>query len=249
MSEGGWIWLAVIAGAIIWVLRSMRGARAPYVTREAPPPPVTSKRQMAPEELEVERARHAFEETDRARGEAQRQHHRDTEAVRTKLERAREYVRKSGLDQALPTVWEEIEHWGTWVNMPDEWSPPDGVTEIRGGEGSDESYVSWKWHGHVYRMQFRRRRSYTPDGDLEFAEIDLIVDGEPAITLDCTKDGYETWEQWRGSDVKQLRVGPWMSDIIRFAGHLKLTSERQTWQFFAEADEQRARRIDLGDDT
>lgn len=109
-------------------------------------------------------------------------------AARERVERARKYAVDSGLDKAVPGLWQKVEHWGSWAGMPDRWQPPEGVADVGGGGDREDRFASWSWGGRHYRVGLKRRPNYTPDGDLEFGDIDLAI-----------------------------KVGPWMADLIRYA--------------------------------
>jgi hypothetical protein len=131
--------------------------------------------------------------------------------------------------------------------MPDRWQPPEGVTNVGGGGNRDDRFSCWSWDGRDFRVGLKRRPNYTPDGSYEFGDISVAVDGEERLTLACTRSGNDSWEEWRMAAVDMLKVGPWMSDLIRCAGHIRLASDRSSWRTFAKTDEERASRIDLGE--
>lgn len=245
MSSESWLILIVGAGIAAWLFWPWGKPKVPRVTHEARPAPTKTKREMTPDELEVERARQAFEQNDRDR--ARHEHAQENAAARERVERARKYAVDSGLDRAVPGLWQKVEHWGTWAGMPDRWQPPDDVTGVGGGGDRNDSFASWSWGGRHYRIGLKRRRNYAPDGDMEFGDIEVAVDDEPVLVLACTRSGYESWEEWRMAAVDMLKAGPWMADLVRCAGHIRLATDRQTWRTFAKTDQERASRIDLGD--
>ncbi|MEH3099822.1 hypothetical protein [Sphingomonas adhaesiva] len=247
MSDDSLVILVVGIGIAAWLFWPRGKAKVPRVTPEAPRRPTKPKREMTPDELEVERARRAFEQNDRDRDVARHEHTQENAAARERVERARKYAIDSGLDKVVPALWQKVEHWGSWVGMPDRWQPPEGVTDIGGGGGRDDRFATWSWGGRHYRIGLRRRPNYMPDGDAEFGYIDVAVDGEAVLTLACTRSGYESWEEWRMAAVDMLKVGSWMADLVRCAGHIRLVADRQTWRTFAKTDQERASRIDLGD--
>lgn len=91
----------------------------PRVTHEAPPRPIKSKREMTPDELEVERGRESFEQNDRDRDLARHEHTLENTTARERVELARKYAGDSGLDRAVPSLWPKVEHRETWAVMPD----------------------------------------------------------------------------------------------------------------------------------
>jgi hypothetical protein len=202
---------------------------------------------MTLDELEVERARHAFEQNDRDRDLARHDHDQENAAARESVERAKKYAVNSGLSKAVPSLWQQVEHWGSWVVMPDRWQPPEGVTDVDGGGDREHRFASWSWGERQYRIGLKRRPNYGPDGAMEFGDIDVVVDGETVLVLACTRSGYESWEEWRMAAVDMLKVGPWMADLVRCAGYIRLVTDQSSWRAFAKTDQERARRMDLGD--
>lgn len=208
MSDDSWVVLIIGVGIAAWLFWPKGRPKVPRVTHEAPPRPIKPKREMSPEELEVERARQAFEQNDRDRDLARHEHAQENAAARERVERARKYAVDSGLDKAVPGLWQRVEHWGTWAGMPDRWQPPEGVSDIGGGGDCEDRFASFAWGSRHYRIGLRRRPNYTPDGDLKLGDLDVAVDGELVLTLACTRSGNESWQEWRMAAVDMLEVGP-----------------------------------------
>lgn len=243
-------WLVVIVGAAVaaWLFWPKGKPEVPRVTHEAPPRPTKTRREMTADELEVERARQAAEQNDRDRDQARHDHAQENAEARDRVERARQYAKDSGLDKAVPSLWQHVQHWGSWVTMPDRWQTPEAVTDVGGGGASDHRFTSFSWGDRHYRISLDQRGNHTPDRDMRFGDITLAVDGEQVLVLACTQLGCEHWEEWRMAAVDMIKVGPWMADFVRCAGHIRLTSDKKTWRTFAQTDQDRAQRINLGED-
>jgi hypothetical protein len=69
----------------------------------------------------------------RAEEEQYKDHRASTAEAELRIKAASDFVKSSGLDRALVTIWDEIEHWHAWSKRPDfdKYSVP-GVTNVSG---------------------------------------------------------------------------------------------------------------------
>lgn len=198
------------------------------------------------EEQHVADAKRVREQIDEEEHTAWERHQDSLKDVREKLSRARKYMSDTGLDRLIPEVWQTVEHWASWGAMPDRWSAPDGVHGIAGEGGFKDRWVAWIWNDHRYRMHFVERHNYLPDDYDRLSQIDLEVDEESVCSVSCSQ-GPEAYELWRYADVEALKVGPWMSEFIRMAGHLHAQNEASTRELFSGMDREKAGRLNFGD--
>lgn len=199
-----------------------------------------------PEDLEVARAKRARQKIEEDEQATIRQHHQSMEGARQKIARATAYLKETGLDRSIPDVWETVECWPSWVELPDQWSPPKGVSDIAGDDDIDVSWVSWAWQGRDYKIRFVRKTNYLPDDNDRLADMTLEVDSEAVCTIGCSK-GLESYDSWRFWTVEALKVGPWMADFVSMAGYLRDDRDASTRRLFSESDQDRASRIDFGE--
>lgn len=207
----------------------------------------TSVRENQTEKTHVDAAKQAKSRVDRDLQMSEKEHHKALEEVREKVARGRRYVVDSGLNHVVPSVWRTVQHWASWVTMPDQWTAPDGITEIAGSRDEDVTWVSWKWRSQTYKMTLTQKRNYMPDDYSSLALIGLEVGGKPVVSLDCVLDPEGDYDGWRFSSVHSLSVGSWMSDFITMDGELRTHEEQKTRGFFAQIERDRAGRMDLGD--
>lgn len=239
------LWIALGVAVAVWLFWPRSNTKAVEQSARSPSEP-DEQPTSDPHELEVAKARHAREQIEEEEEASIQRHHESMEGVRQKLARARKYMCDTGLDRAIPEVWDMVHYWPSWVDRPDQWTPPEGVTEITGGGEMKESWAAWRWHDHHYKMSFAERNNYIPDDYDRLGEISLDVDGEAVCTMDCSQ-GMEDYGGWRFTGVEALKVGPWMSEFVRMAGYLRAEQSASTRQTFSEMDRERASRIDLGD--
>jgi hypothetical protein len=244
MTESLWIILALIIGGV-WLFwpRSKTSTSEPIVETTEPAP---TRKEIDAANAEIEKARKTHEQMVRDDRDALKRHHESLESDRQKLARAQEYLEETGLDRSIPDVWETVQYWPSWVNMPDRWTPPEGITDIKGSSQSKEASVEWQWKGHHYDIHFIERYNYAPEDDDRLGEIAVSVDGETVCGINCAI-GTESYDSWRCSGVEALKVGPWMSEFVALAGYLHAASEASSRKTFGDFERERAKRIDLGD--
>jgi len=242
MSDTFWIGLVIIGAIWFFWPRSKAGM----------PESLTDAAESAPDRKEAKEEQQAIANARRAREQAEqderlalKRQHKSMEAVRDKLERAKKYMNETGLDRAIPEVWEMANYWPHWVKLPDKWTPPDGVTDIHGGGDMKDARVEFRWDNHHYSMHFVEKFNYLPDDDEQLGEITLAIDGEAVCTIGCAQ-GFETYDSWRFSGVEALKVGPWMSDFVALASHLRSHQGASIQKTLDDIERDRASRIDLG---
>ena len=245
MSDVAWLILLVVVALGAWLFWP-RQPKIRRVSFEAPRAPTKLKSDMTPDEQEVERARRAFEQNDRDRDLARHEHEQATADARGRIERARKYMHDSGLDRIVPALWDQVQHWGSWAAMPDRWTAPSGVTNITGSSEREHPFTAWSWEGRAYRIELQRSPNYT-SGYASFGTIHLAVDGEPVLALPCSENDDTYSRNWRTTGVDMLKVGPWMADVIRCAGHIRLSTEQEALRRVARMNQEQASRIDFGE--
>lgn len=168
------------------------------------------------------------------------------ESIRKKLEKARKYMEETGLDRSIPAVWEMVRYWPHWVKLPDRWTPPEGVTAIAGSGDRKDEHAEFEWKNRSYAMHFVEKHNYVPDDYDRLGEITLTIDGLSVCTIRCSH-GIESYDDWRFTGVEALKVGPWMTDFVALASHLRSEQEATSRKFFSDIERERADRIDLGE--
>jgi hypothetical protein len=244
MSDGWWILLG-LAGAA-WLFWPRRKQAPQTVTSNDTGRSALPSEPPNDEERHVQEARLADEQIRKDEQAAWDQHQRSLEDVRAKLSRARKCLSDSGVDRLVPEVWETVEHWASWVSMPDRWTPPEGVHGITGGGDDKDRWVAWIWSDRRYRLHFVEKQNYLPDDSDRLSQIDLEVDEEPVCSISCSQ-GPESYESWRYTDVEALTVGSWMPEFVRMAGQLRAEKEASSRKFFSDFDREKAARLNLGD--
>jgi len=130
------------------------------------------------EDREIVRAKAAASrvaEQERATSAA---HEKEQKSVRDKIARARKIIEEAGLDHALPSLWDRVQYWGSWSQMPDRWTAPAGISDISGSKEDGTEHVRWSWQGNEFELIHRKKHNYTPDGDYDPAELGLSYNGQ-----------------------------------------------------------------------
>lgn len=179
-----------------------------------------------------------------------------TEA-RIKIEAARTIFREGRLGYALGRcIPEHIKHWHAWIKREDFLSWVGfNATEIvanmnkekSGSRTTEVSNISFNFNGSDYELVLRELgRSYVPDSTTDYGEIELLYEGSVVTKIDIVCEFSGEFSTWKYRDVKALKVGPWMKDILEIATQIETSEQNRRSNFMDELTIETARNIDLG---
>ena len=169
---------------------------------------------LSMQEREAEQARKVGHRLDGARNLAS-----ETELERNRLALAKAvkaalWVTDARLNIAVPELLKMAQLWvGKSVARAETWTAPKGVTEIEGLDDVEAPWASWSFDGHHWRIDAEWRPSALPaeiEGDV--GSFKVMVDRQ--LVLDMTISNKDPQVIW----VDALTVGPWVSQLLAFAG-------------------------------
>lgn len=234
--------LVGIVSCFFFFARPGRAAKIEPVT--IAPTTVTKPIELSPEERLIAEAREAFLEGADARATAYAEHKASLASAQSTVHEADKFVRESGLDVAIPWAWEHMQFWPGWQEMPDRWTPPVALDAL---SGASRDEVRWTWQGHTFAMLFRKWPSHGfTDDTFEYGTITVESAGGVVAAITARRDFSKDYSRWHFGGVDALKVGPWITDFIRFYQLARLAHESHGYAREAEAVRARAARIDLG---
>jgi hypothetical protein len=202
----------------------------------SPPPPPKA---LTAEEKEIGRARDIGTQLDGARDRASQAEVERNKLALAKAVKAALWVTEARLNFAVPGLLETAQLWtGKSKAQGKKWTPPEGVTEIEGSADAKSPWAAWNWNGRHWRLEAQWRPSLL----LEEIEEDIgackvFVDHE--VVLDMTISSKDLTVMW----IDALTVGPWVSDLLAFAGEEKSTAVARTSARSARQHQERADNI------
>lgn len=191
------------------------------------------------EEEEAGRARDIGNQLDGARDRAS-----DIEVERNKLALAKAvkaalWVTESRLNEAVPDLLKLAQRWMGQSKRKDKgWKAPEGVTQIDGHDDPNSPWASWNFDDHHWRIEGQWRPSVLPEEIKEdIGTCKVFVDGK--IMLDMTISSLDRQVMW----IDALTVGPWVSDLLTFAGVQSSAAEARSSERSARENQDRADKI------
>ena len=148
-------------------------------------------------------------------------------------EKARDLVRKSGVDSAACDILGLIQYWPN-VREANNGQPPlpfgamnEGRMPAQRRGERDGRWVSWLWNGIAYRMELRMSpdNSSVFEDDLNIGDLRLWVDGEAVMHLNVLKRAEVQHDRWTPFAVSALRPGSWMLRLNELAACLRIANE------------------------
>jgi hypothetical protein len=175
-----------------------------------PDPP----RRLSPEQREAERAKNIGTQLDGARDRAS-----IVEVDRNKLALAKGvkaalWVTEARLNLVVPELLKMAQLWtGKSKTRGQEWTAPEGVTDIEGFDDLRAPWAAWTSNGHHWRIEAQWRPSILPEEiEEDVGTCKVLVDHQ--VVLDMTISSKDPQVLW----IDALTVGPWVSELLAFAG-------------------------------
>jgi hypothetical protein len=184
-----------------------------FIARWSRSEPVRPK-SLSPQEREAEHAKQVGTELDGARDRAS-----VVEVERNRLALARAvkaalWVTEARLNLAIPELLKMAQLWtGKSTTRGAAWTAPKGVTDIEGLDDPEAPWAAWSFGDHHWRIEAQWRPSALPDeieGDV--GSFKVLLDRQ--LVLDMTISSRDPELLW----VDALTVGPWVSELLAFAG-------------------------------
>jgi len=173
-----------------------------------------SPKSRSPEEREADRAKDIGTQLDGARDRASVAEVERNKLALAKAVKAALWVTDARLNLAVPELLEMAQLWvGKSKVRGEQWTPPKGVTDIEGLDDANDPWASWSFDGHHWRLDAAWRPSALPEeieGDV--GTFKGTVDRQ--LVLDMTISAKDPQLLW----VDALTVGPWVSELLAFAG-------------------------------
>ncbi len=131
-----------------------------------------------------------------------------------KAVRAALWVTEARLNFAVPELLKIAQLWVGQSNAGgNKWEPPAGVTKIEGEDDAKSPWAAWNFNDHHWRIEAQRDPTILPqDVEKDVGTCKVMVDGD--VVLDMTLSNKDREVMW----IDALTVGPWVSDILSFAG-------------------------------
>jgi hypothetical protein len=171
-------------------------------------------KRLSPQDREAERAKDIGTQLDGARDRASVVETERNRLALAKAVKAALWVTDARLNLAVPELLKMAQLWvGKSKVRGEGWTPPKGVTDIEGLDDARAPWASWSFDNHHWRIEGLWRPSALPEeieGDV--GTFKVLVDRQ--LVLDMTISSTDPELLW----VDALTVGPWVSELLAFAG-------------------------------
>lgn len=174
-------------------------------------------------------------------------------ADKIKVNKAQEFIRNTKLDSAIRTILRETWHYGAWSKRPDfsNYSKLP-VTDVSGAEvrkesGDEHRETRFTFNGRQYRFLFTKHRNYGPDGNLNFADIEVFCGEDLVLGFALTQDitSRTDYHEWRTGGLTALQMGPWLGDLSEMHRMIESTQSKGINDTLDKITRERAARIKL----
>lgn len=233
---------------------SKSGTQNPGPTAAEPPP---QRPRRDPLDEAAESLAQSLSEYERAAWEASKDKpDTELEEGRRKLQAARKVVEDGRLGFALGRcIPEHIKYWASWSKREDfqKWVGFD-ATEIDAREVAEKGRsrdiktltVDFVFQERPYRIVLRDLGMSSAPGDYcNFGDIELWVNGERTAHFDLIDDNGE-YPHWRFLEVRGLRVGPWIRDVLDISTQIEANDRRRRDEYSDNRAREAGKNIDLG---
>jgi hypothetical protein len=220
--------LLIVATALVTLL----------VARWARSEPDRPKSQSS-EEREAGRAKDIGTGLDDARDRASVVEVERNRLALAKAVKAALWVTDARLNVAVPELLKMAQRWvGKSKVRGKQWKPPSGVTDIEGQDDSRAPWAAWSFKDHHWRIEAEWGPSIVPEEiEEDIGTCKVVVDGE--VVLDMTISSKTHQVMW----IDALTVGPWVSDLLAFAGAQTSDAQARSSARSARKNQDRADKI------
>lgn len=177
-------------------------------------------------------------------------------AAREKVAAARQLVVKGRIAYALgQCIPEHVEHWPAWSRREDfrEWVHFNATQILAREHGEDDgnrkiaiSTIEFIFNGSRYRLVLSNLgMSYAPTLDL-LGDIEFWLGEQLVAKLGLVKDLRPEHPMWEFSEVRALKVGSWMKDVIDIATQIEAGRHKWANDIHDNQTLETAKNIDFG---
>jgi hypothetical protein len=176
------------------------------------PPPFI--RALTGEEKEAGRAKDIGTQLDDARDRASLGEVERNKLALAKAVKAALWVTEARLNLAVPELLRMAQRWTDKSKRPGKkGTAPEGVTQIEGSDDPNSPWAAWSSKGQHWRLEGQWRPSILPEEiEEDIGTCKVFLDHE--LVLDMTISSKDLTVMW----IDALTVGPWVSDLLAFAG-------------------------------
>lgn len=219
--------LIVITALVTWLATRWIRSQAP------------AAKALTGEEREIGRAKKIGTQLDGARDRATLAEVERNKVALAKAVKAALWVTEARLNVAVPELLRIAQLWAGQSKAGGAKSTaPAGVTEIEGRDDRVAPWASWVSDGHHWRLEADLGPSILAEemeGDIGTCRV--FVDHE--LMLDMTINRTDSMVLW----IDALTVGPWVSDILNFAGVQSSSAQSRSSAQSARENQDRADNI------
>lgn len=201
------------------------------------PPPFI--RALTGEETEAGRAKDIGSQLDGARDRASQVEVERNKLALAKAVKAALWVTEARLNVAVPELLRIAQRWRDKSQRQEKkWTAPEGVTQIEGSDDPNSPWAAWSSKDHHWRLEGQWRPSILPEEiEEDIGTCKVFLDHE--LVLDMTVSSKDLTVMW----IDALTVGPWVSDLLEFAGEQKSDAQARSSARSARKHQDRADNI------
>lgn len=191
------------------------------------------------EEKEAGRAKDIGTQLDGARDRASLVETERNKLALAKAVKAALWVTEARLNFAVPELLKMAQRWRDKSKRSEsEWIPPAGVTQIEGSDDPNSPWAAWSSKNHHWRLEGQWRPSILHEEiEEDMGTCKVFLDHE--LVLDMTVSSKDRTVLW----IDALSVGPWVSDLLEFAGEQESNAQARSSERSARKHQDRADNI------
>jgi hypothetical protein len=191
------------------------------------------------EEREIRSAKDIGNQLDGARDRASLVEVERNKLALAKAVKAALWVTEARLNFAVPELLKIAQMWiGQSTDRSKKWKAPKGVTEIEGLDDEQAPWAAWNFNDHHWRIEGQWGPSGIPeDMEVDVGSCKVFLDRQ--VVLDMTLSRKDRQVMW----IDALTVGPWVSDLLAFAGARTSDAKAHTSARSARENQERADKI------
>ena len=155
-------------------------------------------------------------------------------SVHQKIERAEDFISKSGINESIPNIIKHIWHWASWSEKEsfEEYAAFKVKNIVGEKKGTNEWVLNFDYGITRFQFEFKEQKSCYED-ESQYSDISLSVNDEKVLEVSCSSNLDRSYDSWDYLSVKSLVIGDWVSSVVEMDELIRLYELKSTREFGA----------------
>ena len=166
-----------------------------------------------------------------------------------RLAEALQFVKQTGLDEAMLAVQRETWHWPSWLSKQPQavHATALGLSQVSADESAIDSgtltRVRFTFQDRPYAFEFEQRRGMAATSGSHYGTLRFFSGDDQVLRLSIYHDleAHREYDQWSLLHVELIRPGEWMARLLELEHRIRVRRQQSFDEFNTKLAADRAR--------